>query len=117
MQMLPRGSSTELQGSARRFCSSSCLEAAQGSYLAVEQGCDFANLHKYCKAMGERFPLLLMRLACMHLQQQHQQESTALTLHKASHGRAVQVSLASAHPEQSFGEGGLSDALSAGQPC
>ena len=120
MQMLPHNSTTKLHSSAQQFCSSSCLQAAQSSYLAVEQGCHFANLHKYCEAVGERFPLLLMRLACMHLQQQHQQEATALTLYNAPYNalyNAVKVSLASVHPEHSLGTGGLSDALSAGQPC
>ena len=96
MQMLPHSSTTAILGSLRHFCSSSCLEAAESSYLAVEQGCDFANLHKYCQATGERFPLLLMRLACMHLQQQQQEDAAPLTLCHAPHGRAVQVSLASA---------------------
>lgn len=112
MQMLPHSSTKKLEGSARQFCSSSCLEAAQGSYLAVEQGCDFANLHKYCEAMGERFPLLLMRLACMHLQQQHQQEAAAVTLFKAPYGKALQVSLASESIRLRLKAGQMP-----GQPC
>eukprot|EP00884_Botryococcus_braunii_P001973 jgi/Botrbrau1/11777/Bobra.0195s0101.1 len=61
------------------LCSSKCSTAASNQYLQVYKAADFRALEAHCEESRERFPLLAMRAACMHL-------SLALSLHTGHEG-------------------------------
>lgn len=56
------------------FCSPTCSAAAQGEWAAAAARCDFGPLQQACREAGEKFPLMLARLACIQVQQQQQQQ-------------------------------------------
>jgi SET and MYND domain-containing protein len=52
------------------FCSGPCAEVAATSYGCIEAAADWSALRAHCAAAGERFPLLVARLACAKLQRE-----------------------------------------------
>jgi len=57
--------------SALLFCSKTC-ETASFAYSRTEKLLDLSPLSEYCIEYEECFPLLLARVACMHLSKQLQ---------------------------------------------
>ena len=54
--------------SALRFCSDGCKNRARKEWLSVYEMCDFDALLSLCEKRGEKYPLMVARVACMILQ-------------------------------------------------
>lgn len=71
------------------MCSSSCAEAAERSWAAAAAAADLAPLQEACRQRGEKFPLMLARLACLRIQQQQQQQVASSGSTRASSSGAA----------------------------
>jgi SET and MYND domain-containing protein len=60
-------------GGAIPLCSSACEAAAQAEWAEAAARCDFRPLQRACQEAGEKFPLMLARLACLEIQRLQQQ--------------------------------------------
>ncbi|KAI4365425.1 hypothetical protein MLD38_021409 [Melastoma candidum] len=60
------GSEDRRMAAGVAFCGERCREWSKGSF-EVEKGIDFSAYHDYCRSHGLKYPLLVMRLACLVL--------------------------------------------------
>ena len=50
------------------MCSPGCAAEAQRTWAEAAGACDFGPLQQACAESGSKFPLMLARLACLHIQ-------------------------------------------------
>lgn len=73
-------------GLAVPLCSAACEAAARAEWGEAAGRCDFGPLQRACQEAGEKFPLMLARLACLELQRQQQQQQQPASIGEASKG-------------------------------
>lgn len=66
----------ERNNDSAAFCSTDC-ETEAHSWQTIDQQCDFTELHSLCLENGEKFPLMLQKLACMSLAADNNETSAA----------------------------------------
>ena len=73
------------------MCSSSCADAASRSWARAAAAADLAPLQEACRSRGEKFPLMLARLACLRIQQQQRAEGKSVGSSSSGAAAAVQA--------------------------